>query len=89
MSKACSEEGLQCATAFLSKISHACFKTRCTVLHLLLESARHLGSIVCCNILALMNELKYNIVDDRSIKTHNNETESNEKLPIKGTVQDM
>ena len=88
MSKTCSEEGLEEATAFLLLVSRSCLKTRRTVLHLLLEGARQLGSVVCCNILALMHELRYNRTSDKNTDAENEEPKYDGKFPVKGTIKD-
>lgn len=87
-SKTCSEEGLEDATALLLRLSRGCMKTRRTVLYLLLDGARQLGSVVCCNILALMHELKYNLVADKGSESDDKESEYDGKFSMKGTIQD-
>ncbi|XP_076304373.1 LOW QUALITY PROTEIN: HECT, UBA and WWE domain containing E3 ubiquitin protein ligase 1 [Tachypleus tridentatus] len=57
-SKACSEEGLEDATALLLRLSRGCPKTRQAVLRLLLVGTRELGNVVCSHISSLMTELR-------------------------------
>lgn len=60
-SKSCSEEGLDDVTALLSRLSRVCEATRITVLELLVDGARQLGTTVCHHILTLKQELiEYN-----------------------------
>lgn len=87
-SKTCSEEGLEDATALLLRVSRGCMRTRKTVLQLLLEGARQLGSVVCCNILALLHELRYNLTGDKSLEVDDRDPEYDGKFSVKGTIQD-
>ncbi|XP_064483541.1 E3 ubiquitin-protein ligase HUWE1-like isoform X1 [Ornithodoros turicata] len=57
-SKACSEEGLEDATALLLRLSRGCPSARQVVLRLLMDGARDLGSTVATSIGALLSELR-------------------------------
>lgn len=69
------------------RLSRGCMRTRRTVLFLLLDGARQLGSVVCCNILALMHELRFNLAE-KAIEAEEKESEYDGKFTLKGTIQD-
>ena len=76
-SKSCSEQGLEDVNALLLNLSHGHEPTRDTILKLLLQGARELGSVVRQNVIDLQLELqtlKKQIPDNAAAPSDDQET---------------
>lgn len=63
-------------------------KTRRTVLYLLLNGARELGSVVRRNIKCLLDELSDSLSSEKNVEQDDKDSDYDGKLSVKGTIQD-
>ena len=90
-SKSCSEQGLEDVNALLLNLSHGHEPTRDTILRLLLQGARELGSVVRQNVIDLQMELqtlkKQNPDDSVASGDDSEESKEKEKEALAGKKQ--